>query len=109
MPFTPGESGNPNGRPAGSQNKAKKKLREMIETFLLDNFEQVQEEFDRLEGKDKVKFYCDLLPYGLAKMKAEPDLIFERLTDQEINELFEKLKHVATQTIKNTAAENGIP
>ena len=109
MPFTQGESGNPSGRPPGSQNKAKKKLREMIENFLIDNFEKVQEEFDKLEGKEKVKFYCVLLPYGLAKVKPEGDMVFERLTDQEIDELYEKLKDVAIRTIEETAAQARIP
>ncbi|HTA83545.1 MAG TPA: hypothetical protein VK783_11440 [Bacteroidia bacterium] len=105
MPFIQGESGSPNGRPVGSQNKAKKKLREMIENFLVESFEEGQKEFDELQGKDKVKFYCELLPYGLAKIKSESDTTFERLTDEEIDELFEKLKDVATRTIEEKRAQ----
>jgi uncharacterized protein DUF5681 len=105
MPFEQGESGNPAGRPKGSQNKATKELREKICQFLLDNFARVQEEFNNLEGKDKVKFYCDLLPFGLARIKPSDDNTLDRLTDTELNDLFEKLKDVANRQIQDTEAE----
>lgn len=105
MPFTQGKSGNPGGRPAGSQNKRKTQLREMIENFLVDNFEKVVEEINTLEAKDRVKFYCILLPYGLAKVKPEADNNIERLTERELDEIFEKLKHVAEQSIKNATSD----
>ena len=103
MPFTKGESGNPEGRPVGSQNKRKKQLREMIENFLVNNFEAVVEEINTMSSKDKIKFYVVMLPYGLGKVRAESgDVNLDRLTDQEIDEIFEKLRKVATQTIEET-------
>ena len=103
MPFTKGESGNPEGRPVGSQNKRKKQLREMIENFLVNNFEAVVEGINTMSSKDKIKFYVELLPYGLGKVRAESsDVSLDRLTDQEIDEIFGKLKDVATQTIEET-------
>jgi len=103
MPFTKGESGNPEGRPVGSQNKRKKQLREMIENFLVNNFEAVVEEINTMPSKDKIKFYVELLPFGLGKVRAESsDVNLDRLTDQEIDEIFEKLKDVATRTIEET-------
>jgi hypothetical protein len=108
MPFIQGESGNPDGRPVGSQNKRKKQLREMIENFLVNNFEAVVEEINTLPSKDKIKFYVGLLPYGLGKVKAEGDVSLDRLTDQEIDEIFEKLKEVATRTIEETTQRYAI-
>jgi hypothetical protein len=105
MPFEQGQSGNPGGRPKGSMNKAKKDLREKLCQFLVDNFEAVQEEFDKLEGPEKVKFYVALLPYGLAKVKPEPEVNLERLTDTELDELFEKLKDVASKQLQEQEGE----
>ena len=109
MPFTKGESGNPEGRPVGSQNKRKKQLREMIENFLVNNFEAVVEEINTMSSKDKIKFYVEMLPYGLGKVRAESsDVNLDRLTDQEIDEIFERLKEVATQTIEETTRSYAI-
>ena len=109
MPFTQGESGNPEGRPVGSQNKRKKQLREKIENFLVNNFEAVVEEINTMSSKDKIKFYVEMLPYGLGKVKAESSEVnFDRMTDQEIEEIYEKLKDVATKTIEETARSTAI-
>lgn len=69
MPFKEGESGNPNGRPKGSVNKASASLRESINQFLADNFESVQRNFDELEPKDRIKLWIELLQYALPKLR----------------------------------------
>jgi hypothetical protein len=32
-------------------------------------FPEVIQEFDKLEGKDKVRLYCDLLPYAVPRLQ----------------------------------------
>lgn len=49
MAFTKGISGNINGRPKGSQNKAAGNLRNVITDFLEQRFEQVIEDFEQLD------------------------------------------------------------
>ena len=73
MPFTPGTSGNNAGRPKGSGNKINQHLRETITNFLEDNFQKVVDDFANLNPKDRVKFYCDLLQYGLPKLQMAKD------------------------------------
>jgi hypothetical protein len=95
MAFEPGKSGNPNGRPKGSLNKTSSELREKITLFLNENFENVQKEFESLQGRDKVKMYTDLLPYGTPKlqnMSLNPDFdsMSEEQLDQIINALLER-------------------
>ncbi len=93
MPFEKGTSGNPQGKPAGTKNKTGTKIREMIEGFLMDNFQTVVADFNELPPKDRAKLYCDLLQYGLPRLQAiSTETGFERLTDDQLHEIIEKLK-----------------
>lgn len=67
--FVKGQSGNPGGRPTGSPNKVTEKIREKLNTFLTDNFDTIQSDLMELEPKERVKFYIDLLSFGLPKLK----------------------------------------
>lgn len=93
MPYTKGESGNPTGRPKGSPNKMSAQLRETITDFLEDNFEKVISDFEELTPRDRVKFYCDLLQYGLPRLQAvQVESEFERLSDEQLQEIIDNLK-----------------
>ncbi|HXB11645.1 MAG TPA: DUF5681 domain-containing protein [Bacteroidia bacterium] len=99
MPFEKGESGNPAGRPKGSMNAKAKLLRQMISDFLVENFEEVQKSFKEIPPKEKIKVYCNLLAFAVPKLKPSDELILERLSDDELNELFEKLKEAANRQL----------
>ena len=93
MKFQPGYSGNKNGRPVGSKNKANGQLRQLISDFLEQNFDQVMEDFAALEAKDRVKFYLDLLQYGVPKLQSVSSSInWEDLTDEQLDEIINRLK-----------------
>jgi predicted component of type VI protein secretion system len=100
MPFKKGSSGNSAGRPKGSQNRAGGKLREVISDFLENRFEDVVNDFEQLEPKDRIKVYTDLLQYGVPKLQAVSNSIeFENMTDEQLDAIFEKL-------LKSTSNEN---
>jgi hypothetical protein len=96
MPFEPGQSGNPDGRPRGTQNKLNTKVKGFLTTILEENFESVQAAFAQLDGKDKVKYWIDMLPYVVPKLQSMSAAIdFEKLTDEDLDEIIERLKQGA--------------
>lgn len=93
MPFEEGQSGNPEGRPKGSKNKINNELRDKITEFLDGNFEKIKEDFSKLEPKDRLRFYTDLLQYGLPKLQAmQLETEFDRLSDEQLELIIERLK-----------------
>ena len=65
------------GRKPKSLNKIPRDLRLSITDFLNEKFEEVVNEFDKLEGKDKLNFYKDLLGYAVPKLNStvlKPDI-----------------------------------
>ena len=68
MPFEPGQSGNLNGRPRGSQNQEIKSLREKINFLLEDRFDKIIEDLDDLNPKERIDVYVKLLEYTLPKL-----------------------------------------
>lgn len=92
MPFEKGNSGNPDGRPKGTNNKLSKQLRETINGFLETKFESVIEDFEKLTPKERLKFYCELLQYGLPKLQAvQMENDFENLSDEQLNFIINEL------------------
>jgi len=65
-----GKTNNPYGRPAGIPNKLTKDLRKIIEEFVKDNIENVKQDFQKLEPKDRTKIFVDLLQYVIPKYQS---------------------------------------
>ncbi len=92
MPFKPNDKRiNKDGRPKGAKNKITVNLREKITDFLNDNFEKVLNDFEKLEPKDKMKFYLDFMNYAIPKYQSinitgdetkEHKIIFENVSKQ---------------------------
>ena len=98
MAFNKGNSGNPAGKPKGAKNKVTLQLRELITQFLEERFETIVIDFKKLEPKERVKFYCDLLQFGLPKLQSvSTEIDFEKLTDEQLDEIIERLKKSSIQ------------
>lgn len=93
--FKPGTSGNVNGRPPGSKNKATANLRKRINDFLSDNWEKMQADFETLEPKDRLNFYERLIQYGLPKLQStqlltDPAQLSDEQLEVIMNEILDR-------------------
>src|SRR5688572_9486687 len=70
MAFKKGNSGNPSGRPKGSENKMTGQLRSLITDFLEQRFVHLVTDFNKLQPKDRIKVYIELLQYSVPKLQA---------------------------------------
>ena len=81
------------GRVAGTPNKLTSELRERINGFLNDNWNNLQSDFERLEPKEKLMFYEKLLQYGLPKLQStELTSNIEGLSDIQLDLILNELK-----------------
>lgn len=77
------------GRPKGSRNQATAILRKNIIRFLKEEFEEVKEDFAGLRPAQRVRFYTDLLKFGLPQLQSSNVAIeFEKLPEQDLDKLF---------------------
>ena len=65
-----GKTNNPKGRPAGVPNKVTKELRQIIDEFINDNIDKVKKDFEKLEPKDRIRLFVDLLQYAIPKYQS---------------------------------------
>ncbi len=83
-----GTINNPNGRPKGKPNRSTDELRTLLHDFIDSNMESLQQNFDQLEPKDRLNFIERLLKHILPAPLQE----LERLTDEQLDELINRLK-----------------
>jgi hypothetical protein len=73
MKYTKGQTGNPNGRPKGSPNKATAELREWVKELLDGNREQFIRDMQALEPYQRLVLWERLLAYVLPKPAPEKE------------------------------------
>ncbi len=54
-------------RPKGAPNKVTRDLREFVQSFLEDNADRIQEDFDSLSPAERLRFLERLFPFVLPK------------------------------------------
>ena len=98
MELKKGQTNNPDGRPVGSQNKINADLRQSINDFLQKNFVEVEKDMQKLQPKDRVRLYIDLLQYGLPKLQsASLDIDYSQMSDEQLDYIIEGLKKSANE------------
>jgi hypothetical protein len=94
MPFEKGTSGNPGGRKRGSRNKSPEQIRSLFQTFINRNIQGLQADYDCMEPRDRLAFIEKLTKYVLPRPLNE----LERLTDEQLDELLNRLKQGSNDT-----------
>ena len=90
--FKPGISGNAKGRPQGAKGKASTELRERIKTFLDGSFDDMQEDFKKLDPVQKLNFYERLLKFAVPVMSSQDlKMNFEDLSESQLDEIINRL------------------
>lgn len=88
MGLKKGMTNNLAGRTPGALNKIGKDLRMNISDFLNDNFDDFVKAYNKLEGKDKVSAYIDLIPFVVARMQASSVTIDIEAQKKTVHDLF---------------------
>jgi hypothetical protein len=79
------------GRKAGTPNSTTKELRERINSFLSDNWQSIQLDFNAIQPRERLIFYERLLSYALPKYTAEEEA-----------ETYEPIKIIFLETASNS-------
>lgn len=97
MAFKSGKSGNPNGRPKGTRNRATSDLVKRIELILDKNTKQLQKDLDSLQPVERVKAITGLIGYVIPKKQA---LNMQQSLDYEYHKLEVLLKTAPDEAIE---------
>ncbi|MDD6356696.1 MAG: hypothetical protein PUG15_01180 [Bacteroidales bacterium] len=81
-----GHTGNPNGRPKGTPNKVTATIRQWIVNLINDNREQLEQDFQNLEPKDRLQMLEKLLPYILPKVEQANEVEGAAFTKDDLRE-----------------------
>lgn len=80
------------GREKGVKNRATTNLRERITNLLDSNFDLIQFDLLKLEPKDRIKSYIDLLRYALpALSNVSASIDFDYMSDTQLEKIVEML------------------
>ncbi|MDX9846660.1 MAG: hypothetical protein RBT74_06745 [Tenuifilaceae bacterium] len=89
MPFKKGDERiNRDGRKRGKPNRTTEQLRQLVQSFIETNIEDIQDQYDLLEAKDKLLFLEKLLKVVLPP----PIISLEQLSEEDIERLINKLR-----------------
>ena len=70
MPLKKGETNNPNGRPKGAVNRTTTEIRILFKELLSANIENIQNDLDKLEPKDRIAVLLKLSEFVIPKFQS---------------------------------------
>jgi|GEM_PF-1376582 len=68
--FKPGESGNPDGRPKGTPNRTTAQIKNLLNEFVSQNLDDIQEQYNKLDASEKLQFFEKVLRYVLPRQSS---------------------------------------
>jgi len=85
-----GHTNNPQGRPPGVPNKINKELKERLKMFLDDNFEVLQEDFKKLEPKQRFDVFVAILRHVMPELRYD-EFKFANLNTEDLQKLTDNI------------------
>lgn len=86
------------GRPKGSRNKQTDSIRQYFLDFIECNSVDLQDAYNDLESKDKIKFISEMTRFLLPSVKSvEVNSTIDELTAEQFEEVVERIKEELTQ------------
>lgn len=83
-----GKTGNPNGRPKGSPNKATTEVRQWLSRLIEKNKRQIERDLKAIEPKDRLLILEKFMSYTVPKMQSiQAQVDFNNLTDEQLDNL----------------------
>jgi hypothetical protein len=100
MGLTKGMTNNPSGRPKGIPNKSTNDLRQWLTDFVNDQRDQIVNDWQCLEPKDRIVMFEKLMRFVLPTLQATTlQTDFERLTDKQLDHVINELKNSINQKL----------
>ena len=88
-----GQTGNPNGRPAGSPNKVTSDLRAKISTIVAKQIDSMEEDLQSLEPLQRLQIVEKLISYCVPKLQAQSlEIDLNTLSDEQLDQVINHLK-----------------
>lgn len=86
------------GRPKGAKNKQTDTIRQYFLDFIECNSVDLQDAYNDLESKDKIKFISEMTRFLLPSVKSvELNSTLDELTDEQFAEVVERIKEELSQ------------
>lgn len=81
------------GRKTGTKNKVTANLREWVKIFISGNTQQIEQDWQLLDPKDRIILFEKLLKYTLPTLQStELKTDFESMTDDQLDYIIDTLK-----------------
>ena len=102
--FVKGQSGNPAGPIAGAKTRTAETIREGIRRFLYKNLSKLQQDFDKLNGTERLRAKERLLIYEkfLSHVLPKPEFDLSKLSEKDLDILIERLKEKQLPNCQNS-------
>jgi uncharacterized protein (UPF0305 family) len=104
MGLKKGQTGNPNGRPKGVQNKVTREVKGWLSGLIDKNRKQIEKDLKALEPKDRLLIIEKFMQYTIPKMQSvQAQIDFSRLSDEQLDNVINELAKGLEDDYTNSA------